>query len=130
LGRGIEHRERPFNKIPLKRLADNRPRRLVVILSGAKNLINLNTYAFKILRLTPQNDIFGQLLNPPLEKGDFYDQVPGRPPHNRKQIHFSQVKWFPTMRNVLTSCRRLLPISSGLQLERQCLTSGKYKARF
>jgi hypothetical protein len=76
LGRGIEHRERPFNKIPLKRLADNRPRRLVVILSEAKNLINLNTYAFKILRLTPQNDIFGQLLNPPLEKGDFYDQVP------------------------------------------------------
>ena len=29
---------------------------------SAKNLINLDTYAFEILRLTPQNDIFGQPL--------------------------------------------------------------------
>ena len=40
--------------------------RLVVILSKAKNLIDLDTWAFEILRLTPQNDIVGQLL-----KGDF-----------------------------------------------------------
>ena len=28
--------------------------------NSAKNLINLDTYAFEILRLTPQNDIVGQ----------------------------------------------------------------------
>jgi len=43
-------------------MSDNRPRRLAVILSEAKNLINLDTYAFEILRLTPQNDIVGQHL--------------------------------------------------------------------
>jgi len=29
-------------------------------INSAKNLINLDTYAFEILRLTPQNDIVGQ----------------------------------------------------------------------
>ena len=46
----------------LKRLSDNRLRHLVVILSEAKNLINLDTCAFEILRLTPQNDIVGEPL--------------------------------------------------------------------
>ena len=41
-------------------MSDNLPERLVVILSEAKNLINLYTYAFETLRLTPQNDIVGQ----------------------------------------------------------------------
>jgi len=31
---------------------------------SAKNLINLDTYAFEILRLTPKNDIVGQPLTP------------------------------------------------------------------
>ncbi len=33
-----------------------------VILSKAKNLIDSSTYAFEILRLTPQNDVVGQFL--------------------------------------------------------------------
>ena len=32
----------------------------IVILSEAKNLIVLGSYAFEILRLTPQNDVVGQ----------------------------------------------------------------------
>ena len=34
----------------------------IVILSEAKNLIVSGTYAFEILRLTPQNEVFGQPL--------------------------------------------------------------------
>ena len=34
----------------------------LVILSEAKNLIISGIYAFEILRLTPQNDVVGQLL--------------------------------------------------------------------
>ena len=49
---------------------------MVVILSAAKNLLIPVCYTFEILRLTPQNDVVGQLLNPPLQKGDFYDPVP------------------------------------------------------
>ncbi len=37
-----------------------------VILSEAKNLMNLCTYYLEILRLTPQNDVVGQPL-----RGDF-----------------------------------------------------------
>jgi hypothetical protein len=36
----------------------------LVILSEAKNLIVPGIYAFKILRLTPQNDVVGQPLIP------------------------------------------------------------------
>jgi len=32
-----------------------------VILSEAKNLMDLGTYTSEILRLTPQNDVVGQL---------------------------------------------------------------------
>jgi len=40
-----------------------------VILSEAKNLMDLGTYTSEILRLTPQNDVVGQPPNPPLSKG-------------------------------------------------------------
>ena len=46
-----------------------------VILSEAKNLMDSGTYTPEILRLTPQNDVVGQPLNPPLQKGDFYYPV-------------------------------------------------------
>jgi hypothetical protein len=35
----------------------------IVILSKAKNLLALCSYAFEILRLTPQNDVVGQEIN-------------------------------------------------------------------
>ena len=41
-----------------------------VILNEVKNLINSGKYKCEILRLTPQNDVIGQTLNPPLEKED------------------------------------------------------------
>ena len=49
----------------LKRLSDNPPSGLYVILSEAKNLMASGTYNSEILRLKPQNDVVGQ---PP--KGD------------------------------------------------------------
>ena len=39
-----------------------------IILSEAKNLIDSGTYTLEILRLTPQNDVVGQAVNPALEK--------------------------------------------------------------
>jgi hypothetical protein len=41
-----------------------------VILSEAKNLMDSGTYTSEILRLTPQNDVVGQPLDPPLRKGE------------------------------------------------------------
>ncbi len=32
----------------------------IVILSGAKNLMDSGTHVFEILRLTPQNDVVGK----------------------------------------------------------------------
>jgi len=58
IGMVMLHMDKSLNS--LIEAVRQRPRRLVVILSEAKNLINLDTYAFEILRLTPQNDIVGQ----------------------------------------------------------------------
>ena len=50
----------PWGQISLRRLSYNPPEALDVILSEAKNLIDLSTYTFEILRLKPQNDFVGQ----------------------------------------------------------------------
>jgi len=44
-----------------------------VILSEAKNLMDSGTYNSEILRLVPQNDVVGQPLDPPLQKGEDFE---------------------------------------------------------
>jgi len=59
-----------------------------VILNEVKNLINSGKYKCEILRLTPQNDVIGQTLNPPLEKEDEEKVLPffkGEPERILKQ---------------------------------------------
>ena len=66
----------------------------IVILSGAKNLMDSGTHVFEILRLTPQNDVVGQ-------------------PHN------GLIKRFVTRPGIINSCRPDDEIENGLNLPQE-----------
>jgi len=66
---GITSKSSPFRKGGPRGCPTTLLMPAFVILSEAKNLMDLGTYTSEILRLTPQNDVVGQPPNPPLSKG-------------------------------------------------------------
>ena len=87
----------------------------IVLLSEAKNLIVLGSYAFEILRLTPQNDIVRQPLNPALRKGDFFDSKDFPPFVKPHRAGINPAHTILTCQPVLlTSRRSLVPCALSL----------------